>query len=276
MKKISIIIPVKDNQSGIECFLHSFFETQHKENYPFEIIIVDNNSNPPIHIPDGYKNRNLDIHLFECAKQGPASARNFGAKNAKGDWFLFVDSDCIATEHMVTGYMIADSGAMGYQGYVGTIGRDYLSQYYVSQKIHQPPHIVDVKGVRVPKYLVSANIMIEKESFDLVGGFNEGYIFGGEDIDFGLRLSKIGYLSYADEAIVLHNYDDGLSGFVRRFIEYGKGNRLVEEYHDIHLIPFPFTANKKVIIINHFLSILQWLCLLIGYLQMHKRIKNNS
>ena len=104
-------------------------------------------------------------------------------------------------------------------------------------------------------------------------GFDERYTFGGEDIDFGLRLSKVGHLAYAKEAVVLHNYDDGLRGFVRRFIEYGKGNRLVEKYHDIHLIPLPFTARKKVALINNFLAILQWICLLIGYAYMHFRIK---
>jgi len=274
--KISIVIPVKNNQEGIDDFFDSFYKTHTTEYFPKEIIIVDNNSQPAISIKDIFNNRGINITLTTCHKPGPAAARNFGAKKAKGDWLLFVDSDCIATAHMVTGYLMVKSNAIGYQGYVGTIGHDYLSQYYLSQAIHQPPHTVDAKGVRIPKYLVSANIMIEKESFSMVGGFNEDYIFGGEDIDLGLRLSKVGSLEYASESKVLHTFDDGLKGFVRRYIAYGKGNRLVERYHDIHLIPLPFTAKKKVIIINHFLSILQWLCLLIGYLQMHKKLKNNS
>lgn len=277
-EKISIIIPVKDNQSGVERFLHSFFETQFIENYPEEILIVDNDSEVPIRIPDLYKNKNLDINLFQFAKQGPACARNFGAKNAKAEWLLFIDSDCVASKTTITGYLDLglESSVAGYQGFVGALGKDFISRYYESQEIHQAPKMRNSCGQLTPKYLVAANILINKKSFNQINGFDERYVFGGEDIDFGIRLSKIGRLQFANEAIVLHNYNDGLKGFVRRFIEYGKGNRLVEKNNEIHLIPLPFTAKKKTILINHLLSILQWACLLIGYLMMNQQIRKNS
>ena len=41
---ISIIIPVRNNQKGINKFLDSFFKTHNNKMYPKEIIIVDNNS----------------------------------------------------------------------------------------------------------------------------------------------------------------------------------------------------------------------------------------
>jgi len=276
IRSISIIIPVKDNQSGINRFLESFFDTHPHEGFPTEIIIVDNNSDEPIFIPEPFLSDDLDIQVFLCSKPGPASARNYGAKHTTGDWLLFVDSDCIPTSSMISGYLLSEQEAVGYQGFVAALGKDFVSQYYESQKIHQPPLFIDNDGNITPKYLVTANILINKKSFFQINGFNEGYVFGGEDVDFGLRLSKIGALEYAKEAIVLHNYDDGLKGFVRRFIEYGKGNRLVEKYHDIHLIPFPFTAKNKRIIVNHVLAILQWVCLLLGYIQMHWQIKKKG
>ncbi len=46
--EITIVIPVKDNQTGIDIFLTEFFRTHNADNFPKEIIIVDNNSNPAI------------------------------------------------------------------------------------------------------------------------------------------------------------------------------------------------------------------------------------
>lgn len=271
--KISIIIPVKNNQSGIDLFLKKFFEYHSAENYPLEIIIVDNNSDSPVRLPDIAHLHQFKIKVIKCQKPGPASARNYGAQHASGEWFLFVDSDCIPTEHMIEGYANLESDAVGFQGLVNALGKDTISQYYESQQIHRPPGKKDKTGNVIPKCLVSANIFIKKDAFQEIDGFNESYIFGGEDIDFGLRLTKIGQLEFADKAVVLHNYDDGLKGFIRRFIEYGKGNRLVEKYQDIHLIPLPFTAKNKRIATNHLLAVLQWLCLLTGYIQMHWKIR---
>jgi hypothetical protein len=54
---ISIIIPVKDNQRGINILLESFFFTQVKDSYPKEFIIVDNNSKRPIFVKKKYLNK---------------------------------------------------------------------------------------------------------------------------------------------------------------------------------------------------------------------------
>lgn len=263
---ISLVIPVKDNQTGVNRLLKTFFETHKAENYPAEIIIVDNNSEEPVTVANEYQGYRLDIQLLQCAKPGPASARNLGAKHAKGKWLLFVDSDCIPTESMITGYLIeADSSIVGFQGYVGALGADYISRYYKSQQIHQPPYKIDDIGKKVPKYLVTANILVQKEVFESIHGFDESYSFAGEDVDFGSRLSSIGGLAYAPKSKVLHNFDDGFWGLIIRFVKYGKGNRLVQKKLKLPLYPFPFTPKDKTIWVNYFLALIQWLCLLLGY-----------
>jgi glycosyltransferase involved in cell wall biosynthesis len=58
-KEISIIIPVKNNQQGIDKFLDTFFHITQKKYYPKEIIIVDNLSTNPIKIKDKYQEFNV-------------------------------------------------------------------------------------------------------------------------------------------------------------------------------------------------------------------------
>ena len=47
-EEVTIIIPVKDNQNGIDLFLTEFFTTHTADNFLREIFIVDNNSSPKI------------------------------------------------------------------------------------------------------------------------------------------------------------------------------------------------------------------------------------
>lgn len=271
--QISVIIPVKDNQRGVDRFLCSFFETQSPESFPQEIIIVDNNSKSPISISKEFKGRGVKVVLLICLKIGPASARNVGARHAKGKWLLFVDSDCISTKSMITGYLAQDDLAVGYQGFVAALGMDYLSSYYMSQQIHLPPS--DPNGS--PKYLVTANSLMIKEAFMKVGGFNENFkMAGGEDIELAIRLAKEGQLSYARESRIKHDFNDGLSGFVKRFVRYGKGHKLIENLSSIKFFPLPFTAKQKLPLVNNFLVVIQWLCLLWGYLSMSKSTNTNE
>jgi len=80
-KEITIVIPVKDNQNGVDLFLTEFFITHSVENFPREIIIVDNNSRNKIELK--HSNYPIPIRLLECNKIGPGSARNFGVQHAQ-------------------------------------------------------------------------------------------------------------------------------------------------------------------------------------------------
>jgi len=276
LKEISIIIPVKDNQNGIDDFLSSFFKTHKKEEYPKEIIIVDNLSIQAVQIRPEFQKRGIEIILANCDKKGPASARNKGVKISKGNWILFLDSDCLATKSTVNGYLKSCNNSVAYAGMVKSLGKDFISKYYEEQEILMPLKVSDKNGNFVPQYLITANCIIWKEAFKEVGGFNEKIqLAGGEDVDLGLRLSEIGNLSFAFDAVANHNFDDGLKGFWDRFIRYGKGNRIVEEIYKSDLSPSLFRPNKKTIV-NEVLSKIQWLGLKIGYEKMNKKIKTDA
>ena len=127
-ENITIVIPVKDNQNGIDLFLKTFFETQTKDTFPKEIIIVDNNSNPAIQLNDNLYS--IPVRLLTCSKIGPASARNFGVKNSSTEWILFTDSDCVPTNSLLTGYLKVQNNSVGYAGNIKAQGQDLISKFY--------------------------------------------------------------------------------------------------------------------------------------------------
>lgn len=263
--RVSVVIPVKDNQPGIDRFLSSFLDCHSPENYPCEILIIDNNSSIPLVIKEEFHHFSLPIKLFQCPAIGPASARNLGIQHAQGEWILFTDSDCIPTASFLTGYQTMLNGAVGYAGNVKPLHQDSLSAYYGSQKILIPPSVQDQLGDLRPHYLITANTLIWKPALAEIGGFDEQIqIAAGEDIDLGFRLSEVGQLSYALPSVVYHDFGQGLSAFVRRFKRYGKGNQLVSLKHHVDLKPRRFAPVEKNAF-NWFLSTLQYGALMWGY-----------
>lgn len=258
---VSLIMPVKDHQSGVDRFLSALFATHTPSSLPREIIIVDNRSTVPVHVPPPFRDHGVPIRVVRCDKVGPASARNAGAAVASGQWLLFTDSDCEPIAGFVAGFEGAMNGAVGYAGFVRAAGKDRLSAYYESQDILIPPRVED----DCPQYLITASALVWKDAFDAVGGFDEGFpLAGGEDVDLGFRLSQIGTLAYAPRSVVCHDFGDGYVGFLRRFVRYGRGNRRLARRYGINLRPRPFAPTQRRIY-NWLAALAQFTCLAWGY-----------
>jgi len=257
------VIPVKNNQDGLNQFINKFNESHSKKNSPLEMIIVDNNSVPTIKL--SMKDVCCPVKIIKCKDPGPACARNKGWKEAQAEWILFTDSDCIPSESLISGYIEASNGSLGYAGNVLPVHQDPISKYYESQGTLIPSrHLID--GKEYPDYLVTANCLVWKKALEFVGGFNESMtLSAGEDIDIGFRLREKGNLGFAWNSLVYHNFDDGLIGFIKRFWRYGRGNGQLSKILSLDMKPrgiFPQKPSR----INYLLSKIQHLSLLGGYL----------
>ena len=86
MPKFSIIIPVYNVEKYIKKCLDSIFDQSFKA---YEVIVVN----------DGTKDNSMDIikeynvKIINQKNQGLSEARNTGAKKAKGEYLIFIDSD---------------------------------------------------------------------------------------------------------------------------------------------------------------------------------------
>ena len=86
MKKFSIIIPVYNVEEYIKDCLESVKNQTYKD---YEVIVVN----------DGTKDKsmdivkNYDVKVINQENQGLSGARNTGAKEAKGEYLIFLDSD---------------------------------------------------------------------------------------------------------------------------------------------------------------------------------------
>ena len=263
-KEISIVMPVKDNQRGVELFLFDLYETQEPQLLPLEIILVCD-KDESIKLPSNCSGYPIEIKVLCSNGTGPATARNVGWQNAIGKWILFTDSDCRPTSSWLKGYVEASSGSIGYAGSIRAFGHDSISKYYESQSTLMPPVNDQAGSTCSPDYLITANALVWKNALEKIGGFNEEIkIAAGEDIDLGFRLREIGNLSFALNSVILHDFNDGLFGFVKRFRRYGKGNHLLAEMYNLDIKPRRFKPRKRSLE-NYILAHIQYLSMLWGW-----------
>ena len=224
---VTVVVPVRDNQSGFQRLVRSFEKSATPER-PREIIAVDNGSVPRLRLDAN------GVRVLECEIPGPAAARNVGWRAARTPWVLFMDSDCIAGPGLLKGFAGASNGAIAYAGNVKALARGAVSRYYDAQKTLVPPPDHEHR----PEYLVTANALVLRHALETVQGFDESFQgAGGEDIDLAIRLRAVGQLSYAPHAHVLHDFEESLASFVRRFVRYGRGSRQLERLHGVPQAP---------------------------------------
>jgi glycosyltransferase involved in cell wall biosynthesis len=273
---MSVIIPVKNNQRGIDCFLEAFFATHCPARLPKEIIIIDNNSDVAVQVNHSYLENGLPIRVLSCRRKGPAAARNCGVKASLGEWLLFCDSDCIPTASLLTGYLNSKKKAVAFAGNVrGTPGA-YLSSYYDDEETLIPYRKYNSTGANLPLYVITANALVWKRAFQECGGFDESFLdAGGEDVDLGRRLWQIGNIEYEPNSLVLHDFSDGIVGLCKRYMRYGRGNRHLEQTTGIRMRPHLRSPRKKSAL-NMIVMLAQYLFMSIGYHQGNYRVVHGT
>lgn len=260
-QEITLVVPVLNNPIGINRLLEALKATHPKAALPREILIVDNGSDEPLR-PKDY---GLPVRVLHCAKRGPANARNMGVAEAFTEWVAFIDSDCVPCEGMLSGYLNATPGSLGYAGMVKALDSDPVSKYYDDQEILIPPEVSGGEDHGRPDYLVTANCLVWKPAFMKAGCFDGSIsIAGGEDVALGFKLREIGQLDYATESSCMHEFSSEVADFAGRFIRYGQGNRLVAERFGLDLEPRPFQPVAPGYF-NDMLAQIQFECMRHGY-----------
>ncbi len=220
--KISVIIPNKNHLLDLKRCIDSVKELSTYENY--EIIVIDNQSTDN-DVLDYYKSLSDNIKLFYYDEPFNYSAiNNFAATKAEGDYLIFLNNDTkvIAPDWMEELLMYAqrgDVGAVGakllfenntiqHGGIILGLGADriaghahygctkenlgYMGRLYYAQ---------DVSAV------TAACMMVSKEDFNAVGGFNEKLAVAFNDVDFCLKLRKIGKLNIFNPFCTLYHFE---------------------------------------------------------------------
>jgi glycosyltransferase involved in cell wall biosynthesis len=196
---ISIIVPVyNDNQ-----YLGLLLDSLTRQTYPkarFEVIIVDNGSTEDVQAVTG---RHQDVALlYERDTQSSYAARNKGITHAKGTIYVFVDSDCRATENWLC-EGIAKLTESGSDMVGGQVAFD-LSQKSSASEYYDALHNIQQDDKINRGTCATCNMFIRKKVFDTIGLFPQ-HIRSGGDVYYSKKATDSGFsLVYAPQAIVYH------------------------------------------------------------------------
>jgi len=162
----------------------------------------------------------LTARIVDSSEMRSAShARNVGASAAEGGLLAFCDGDDIADEAWLAELVgaLSDFEAVG-----GHLGEELLA--IPGQTSWRPPATPGaLPSFLGQPYLVTANMGLRRDTFELVGAFDTTLI-RGEDIAFSWDLLARGVeLSYAPSAIIHYRHRKGLLPMMKQHYLYGRG-----------------------------------------------------
>ncbi len=232
--KISVIIPVKNEETKIETCLKAVFSQTLK---PYEVIVVDGHSTDKT-VENAMK---FPVRVFYEEYHTRAGANNIGIAKARGDYIAFTDADCIPDKNWLK-YLHEEfkDGIVGVGGGIKNIGEGLWEESInlVADTFLGSANSVQgryFKHKQFVKSISGCNSMYRKEDLVACGGFNVS-LSTAEDTDLNNRMLSLGNLLYTPNAIILHNHKRGLRDFRKRMHQYGSG-RAKSGLWDLQVIP---------------------------------------
>jgi GT2 family glycosyltransferase/tetratricopeptide (TPR) repeat protein len=216
--QVSIVIPCWDMAHMTLRLLRSLQETLPEGGY--ELVIVDNGSSDATSRVSS--NPEAGVVVVRNAKNlGFAVACNQGARAASADVLVFCNNDVVARPGwlppllaaldqprvgVVGAKLLFPDGTLQHAG-VG-IFNDADGQGYtdgVHFLYHQPAGHPLANRARELRAVTGAVMAVPKHLFFELGGFDEGYWNGCEDVDFCLRAGEAGYrVWYEPSSVLVH------------------------------------------------------------------------
>jgi N-acetylglucosaminyl-diphospho-decaprenol L-rhamnosyltransferase len=207
---ISIIIVNFNGLQYTRQCLETIFQYHAQQN--IEVIVVDNNSSD--------KSQSELTRLFPQItlislpeNRGFGAANNIGAQKAKGDLFFFVNNDTLFNNEAIEslGAILSSqhqygmigpkllNGDRSFQRSFGkfpTLKTEFLTKN--GAESYPEPSIEEMASSQpIEKdWITGAAIMIKRELFEMIGGFDEHYFMYFEDIDLCKTLNERGYKTY--------------------------------------------------------------------------------
>lgn len=222
--KISIVIPNKDHAEDLRRCIKSIVEKSTWENY--EIIVVENNSETKeifSYYEELKNNPQIKIVTYEGAFNY-SKINNLGVSQATGDYVLLLNNDTqvITVNWMEELLMYAqrqDVGAVGGKLYYGdktiqhagvVIGlgaHRTAGHVHYRQKRENLGYMGRLCYAQDMTAVTGACLMVKKKLYEAAGGLDEGFAVSLNDVDFCLKLRRMGYLNVFTPFAELYHFE---------------------------------------------------------------------
>ena len=218
---VSVIIPSKDNPKVLERCLRSIVKWT--EDVVYEIIVVDNGSSEENKYRIEKLQKEMGFQYLYVPKEFNFSFMcNLGTKSSQYKLFLFLNDDCEVLhsgwmKKMVDQTKICETGAVGAKLYYPNsktiqhcgiyglyVGPAHKLQFKEDVRSYYDRRNLDIRNVLA---VTGACLMVRKEVFEQVGGFEEKFQVAFNDVDLCYKIYKAGYNNVINNEVQLWHHE---------------------------------------------------------------------
>lgn len=222
MIKISVIIPTYQRPELLRKCLHALTkQTFAQESY--EVIVVSDGPDETTELAMKEVSSEQLIYLHTTEKKGPAAARNFGWKHAKGILIAFTDDDTLPDRDWLSSF---------WQSYNGKNEMAYTGRVKVPLSNSPTDYELNTAGLETAEF-VTANCCCTKAALEKTGGFDERFSMAwreDSDLEFQLMLHQVP-IAHVPEALVIHPVRKAAWGVSIKEQKKGMFNALLYKKH---------------------------------------------
>jgi glycosyltransferase involved in cell wall biosynthesis len=220
---ISVIVPVLDAAAVLPAQLAAFAAQTYSR--PWELLIADNGSTDDVRgLVRGWSHR-LPVRVVDAsARRGINPARNQARADAVGDLLAFCDADDEVSPRWLDELA---SAARGFDVVGGRLDEESLNPPSVAHRPRLPVDRLPVALGFLP-FAHGANWAIWADVLDALGGFDERFVHGYDEVEFCFRAQLAGYhLGHAPDAVIAYRHRGGERGLFDQFRSYGRAEPLL-------------------------------------------------
>ncbi len=215
---VSVVIPAYNAEKTITQCLQALAE----QSYPtesYEVIVVDDGST------DGTAGlvQKHAVKYIHQDNQGPAAARNNGARQSEGDIILFTDADCVPNadwiDQMVSSFNEPDVIAV--KGAYKTRQKALVARF---AQLEFEERFEMLKRADSIDMVDTYSAGFRRDVFVEMGGFETSFsVANNEDTELSYRMSKLGRkMVFNPAAVVYHlSHPDSVAKYAR--LKFGRG-----------------------------------------------------
>ena len=250
----SLIVPVYNRPDEIADLLESLSRQTDKD---FELVLTEDGSTVPCRKEvERYADR-LDIQYFSKSNEGRSIARNHGMQHARGEYFVFVDSDCILPPDYFESLrrQLSQTGADCFGGPDAAHESFTDTQKAINFAMTAFLTTGGIRGgkVQMEKFVPRTfNMGFSRRVWEKVGGFREMF---SEDIDMSTRIRQAGFAPQLFRDVrVFHKRRGNLAKFWRQVHVFGMSRITLQLLYPgsmklVHWLPAVFTIGAAVLIL---------------------------
>lgn len=198
-----------------------------------EYILVDNaSSDTSADIVRAFLRAHPDrpLRLITETRRGAAAARNRGAADARGAWLAFTDADCRPEPEWLSDFAAVVTQTPTLAGCAGcmrpappeTLVAICLSLFTLPAQREDRIH---TRYTLTEGGFPTANLLVRRDLFERIGGFDPRFEIYGEDHDLCRRLYAQGAgIKSVTRAVVRHAHRASFGGLLRQAFGFGRSH----------------------------------------------------